>query len=546
MKGHKKQHCSKSVDLVLSDGSHYFGATYNDQPSGHGTWTSPTGTTYMGYFDDGKRQGYGVERRDDGSSYDGYWHSGLYQGCGKLVLSSGTTYHGTFRLGVYHGTGFLINPDGTTYKGQWKQGRMHGLGKYTSELESYVGRFESNLRHGAGTVNTKGGEMYSGTWRHNARHGQGVSTTGEEIYNGNWVRGRRSGHGHCVSTRTGDYEGEWYRNQRHGRGTNRYKDGSSYKGDWKQGQRHGFGVFTHADGYYKGFWDDNGYHGKGEWHCGTTLYNGHWEHGQRQGLFELLVRGTPKDEHLQGPYCNDVRHGTFTSDIHPDTFWLWGEQVEFESPTQARKILRNLVVAKDLLGAIAVAEHTNVVTWRLVYKHDTEGGLLRFLDRETLETQFAKYAWKLFLDNRYVFLETMVEELKLEAFDSVLFDSILQTFVANPWLRRNQGYSEQTKKKLLAGLHLGEFGRCPPKDPFTREPLTETSGTYLDQDIKMAKRVYADFIQTMETKPTVREIAHSFDMEDFELLLKNAQEAQDRDTIRSLMQERKEFFASRE
>ena len=62
----------------------------------------------------------------------------------------------------------------------------------------------------------------------------------------------------------------------------------------------------------------------------------------------------------------------------------------------------------------------------------------------------------------------------------------------------------------------------------------------------MAKQVYADFIRAMETKPTVREIAHSFDMEDFELLLKNAQEAQDRDTIRSLMQERKEFFASRE
>ena len=88
MKGHKKQHCSTASDLVLSDGSHYFGATYNDKPSGHGTCTSPTGTTYMGYFDDGRRQGYGTERRSDGRSYEGYWHAGLYQGSGKLVLTS--------------------------------------------------------------------------------------------------------------------------------------------------------------------------------------------------------------------------------------------------------------------------------------------------------------------------------------------------------------------------------------------------------------------------------------------------------------------------
>ena len=44
------------------------------------------------------------------------------------------------------------------------------------------------------------------------------------------------------------------------------------------------------------------------------------------------------------------------------------------------------------------------------------------------------------------------------------------------------------------------------------------------------------------TKPCIREIARSFDLQDFEELLKNAREANDRDTIKRIMKERNEYI----
>ena len=40
----------------------------------------------------------------------------------------------------------------------------------------------------------------------------------------------------------------------------------------------------------------------------------------------------------------------------------------------------------------------------------------------------------------------------------------------------------------------------------------------------------------------IRDIARSFDVQDFEELLKNAREANDRDTIKRIMKERKDYI----
>ena len=126
---------------------------------------------------------------------------------------------------------------------------------------------------------------------------------------------------------------------------------------------------------------------------------------------------------------------------------------------------------------------------------------------------------------------------------SELYDQLTGDFVANPWIVHNVSYSEATRKKLLEGLHLGELGRCPPKNPFTRQTLTTKSGTYLSSlPIKHARKIYTTFMEHVHKTPEIREMAYSFDLEDFEISLKNARDARDIGTIRRLLMERDTFI----
>ena len=43
-------------------------------------------------------------------------------------------------------------------------------------------------------------------------------------------------------------------------------------------------------------------------------------------------------------------------------------------------------------------------------------------------------------------------------------------------------------------------------------------------------------------QPAVRQLARSFDLQDFEELLKNARETNDRDTIKRIMKERNDYI----
>ena len=107
---------------------------------------------------------------------------------------------------------------------------------------------------------------------------------------------------------------------------------------------------------------------------------------------------------------------------------------------------------------------------------------------------------------------------------------------------KKQSYSTETKNKLLSGLFLGELGRCPPKDPFTRLPINEKSGTYLEKQPTKAKEIYSRFMKAIGKQPAVRQLARSFDLQDFEELLKNARETNDRDTIKKIMKERNDYI----
>ena len=68
-------------------------------------------------------------------------------------------------------------------------------------------------------------------------------------------------------------------------------------------------------------------------------------------------------------------------------------------------------------------------------------------------------------------------------------DKNIICFTADPWIVGQASYSAQTRVRLLEGLHLGEFGRCEPIDPFTRKRLTPASGTFLHDMPKRARKV---------------------------------------------------------
>ena len=109
-----------------------------------------------------------------------------------------------------------------------------------------------------------------------------------------------------------------------------------------------------------------------------------------------------------------------------------------------------------------------------------------------------------------------------------------------------QQYSKNTRKRLLEGLHLGELGRCPPKDPFTRQPLTKKSGKFLNKNKNMSKKIYNMLTTAVDKEPIIQNLAYTFDLEDFEISLKNARDVKDIKTIRKLMEERSIFIQSKQ
>jgi len=538
MKGHKKPRCVQTTSIDYGNGSVYYGPTYNGLPSGVGTFRRANGRVYDGHFFDGKRHGHGVEIGEDGYSYIGEWRSGIYHGKGRLKRHD-NIYDGQFRNGTFHGKGIFV--EGLNkYDGLWAKGLRHGHGHDESELGTYTGQFRCGFRHGKGTFVAIKGELYTGMWKRGTRCGNGTSTSSEYTYNGEWYRNLRQGYGHCISVITGEYSGSWHRDMRHGSGINVHLNKTVYDGEWNRGKYNGQGTIKYADGsQYTGGWLDNEYHGKGRLWDGQRNFTGTWHNGNREGLF---VEECP-DNTWTGMYCNDVRHGTFVLTGCPvGRLYIWGQLTVFPNLKKARDTVQRLLQSDDVSAAVNVCQFVGkIASWGFIYKHDVEGVLLHFLSPGKMLIHFKKYAWKLFQQGRFVFLEKMIDTVQTAGRQGVLFDCISSSFVANPWMVRGQSYSDSTKQKLLKGLHLGECGRCPPKDPFTRETLTENSGSYLSKDKKLARSVYKQFIEQLNSKPTVREIARSFDMDDFEEMLKNAQEANDRDTIRKLLKDRNEF-----
>ena len=242
-----------------------------------------------------------------------------------------------------------------------------------------------------------------------------------------------------------------------------------------------------------------------------------------------------------GSWVCDLRHGSFKTVFDQKTIvelYLWGYKTDFTKKT-ATQAVKKMLSKRDYLSAEEVLRfYPSIVKWKLFKKWDQNGTLLCFLDKKTIRRKFQKHAYDLFKHKRYLFIERLFALSDFGQIPSVLFDCITHNFVANPWRVGSQSYSEQTRNKLLEGLHLGEMGRCPPKDPFTRQEITASSGTWLDETTQ-AKSIYRDFVLQIANPEEELSLVQ---MQDFEDSIRNAMQLNDRETIQLLMKERNKFI----
>lgn len=545
MKGHKKRNCREHVRLEF-DGFVYTGSAYDGVPSGHGRLESEN-FTYTGQFLAGKKNGTGTEVTSAGRTYAGEWQNDKYHGQGRLVYGDRRVREGTFYHGRLHGSG-TSRSNTSLYVGQFHHGIYQGQGTLTTHAGMYRGNFLYGEQHGRGSFTWTNGDIYSGNWRRGMRYGTGIMTDATSTYTGNWRRDVRHGLGTRVCTQTGVYEGEWKKDRRHNQGTQTYVNGVQYVGGWCRGQKTGHGTQRWPNGdHYTGFWSSGRYCGRGTLTLRDATYTGEWSDGKRVGLF---VETRADGSRWSGPWSDDVRLGIFHGPDNKRQMYVRDSLISFDHVYEAKEAIKRALSSGAIECALVIGEfYPSIVSWSFLFDCDQNGRLLKLATREQIHLWVRKHSWTLYRKGRYAFIEALVSHSSRDRIQRVserapeLFDQITHDFVADPWIVHTVSYSEATKAKLLRGLHLGEFGRCPPKDPFTRQLLTESSGVYMHQmSASVARKVYQAFMGAIEDTPTMREMAYSFDLADFELSLRNARAAKDTATIRRLMKERNMFI----
>jgi len=72
----------------------------------------------------------GTYTSSSGSQYVGEWKNGDWNGQGTFTWSDGDTYVGEFKNGSSHGQGTLTYKDGRKYEGEWKDDKEWNVINY--------------------------------------------------------------------------------------------------------------------------------------------------------------------------------------------------------------------------------------------------------------------------------------------------------------------------------------------------------------------------------------------------------------------------------
>jgi len=554
MKGHKRSKCNKNITLILPDNSSYTGSAYNNTPDGKGIQKMLNGDCYNGEFVNGVRHGKGslTTKR---FTYEGDWKNNCFDGNGKIFYRSGETYEGSFSKGQRHGAGFFVKTPTIWYKGDWINNVHFGDGIESSIIGVYTGKFENDKKHGKGTMVYSNGHTFEGHWFKNIRNGFGILKTLTFSYQGQWSNDKYHGHGTLTCLETGVYKGMWKHGQRHRNGHQTYLNKDVYDGKWSRDVRCGFGSLKSANGdIYKGTWINDMKNGHGSFETSTYQYKGEWLNNYREGNGIII-----EDNYiLKGTWYRNKRHGIFEkhekkvlNKAHIKQLWFRGKHISIKNKKAAEKNIKHWLKQKEYDAAKwAAIFFPDVITWKFIMRHDVQGFTVCLKDKNSICSFLKNKSWSLFKKKNYALIKACVQELSddflIVAMEhetvKLLFDSLTDEFEPNPWIVSQASYSKKTKDKLLKGLHLGEFGRCNPIDPFTRQRLSEESGIFLSEDIKRAKRVWKCFKECLSKQPTIRRLEYEFNMNDYEELLTNARETNDTNTMRVIMKERDDYI----
>lgn len=554
MKGHKRSKCNVSTTLLLSDGSIYMGATHEDIPFGQGKQQMVNGNVYKGDFINGLRQGEGILTTKK-FIYNGEWKNNVFHGNGKISYTSGESYEGSFEKGFKNGVGCFIQTPAYWYRGNWSNNSRHGRGIEKSKDGLYNGDMQYDKKHGQGSIIYNDGSTYEGNWSNNARQGVGLLKTLHFYYNGNWLNDKFHGSGKLVCEKTGMYTGRWKHGLRHKKGCQIYPTAEVYSGSWSKNKRCGQGSLKMTNGdLYKGSWVNDMKNGLGTLETASCYYKGEWLDNQKEGSGSITLNNAT----LEGFWVQNKRHGIFKPGGGPGKnnkkekqLWIRDEQLVLKNIKTARQQIVKLLKLQDYEAAKwATSFFPKVATWKFILKYDSGGVLVYLQDKTSICTFLKDKCWSLFKKKRFELIKACVCQLPdailMVAMEhdkaKILFDSLTDEFEPNPWIVSQVSYSKNTRDKLLKGLHLGDFGRCNPIDPFTRQKLTPSSGKFLSGNLKNAKCVWDSFKECLTKRVPVRRLAYEFNISDYEELLNNARETNDTDTLRTIMIERDDYI----
>lgn len=534
--------------LTLDDGSSYAGTTYEDVPYGTGVLTMLNGDTYSGGFENGQRHGVGTFCTDT-YTYKGLWRNNKFHGLGTLHFVTGEMYDGEFSDGLRHGIGRLVESARAWYRGEWRHDQKHGKGHCHSDDGLYEGQFQNGRRHGSGTMTYQNGSTYKGHWSRGVRCGKGHLKGASVEYRGYWREDIYHGTGTLQCVATGTYEGHWRNGLRHQKGRQTSPKGDVYDGGWSRGRRQGAGTLTSANGdVFEGFWISDLRSGWGRLVSKDVTHEGEWRDDMREGPGSETQDGVT----YSGHWSKDERHGVFINADRPSQLWVWGEHFQMRAPQEVKKKIIHLLKRNEYERALDAANlHPGVLKWPWLTRHDKGGHLVNSMDVSDILTFIKSKAWSLFKRKRYAFISACVAALPPDTLTvvqdtpvaRVLFDNITQEFSPDPWIVGHASYSAQTRERLLEGLHLGEFGRCEPIDPFTRKRLTPTSGTFLHETHNRARTVWKTFVKHLGNTAPVESLAYQFNVADYEELLHNARMANDTHTVRAVMKDRDDYIS---
>lgn len=543
----------------------YIGQWLNNQFQGPGQLSYRNGDIFEGLFENGVRQGVGSYTQTPTRWYRGEWHQNLRHGTGTASSSLGV-YQGLFVRDKRRGQGVMTYNDGSVYDGAWSRNTKNGKGQLTTLHSTYDGQWSNNKFHGYGELTcTNTGtyrghwkfgmrqlhgcqqypndDTYDGHWSRDAKSGQGRLRTLHTTYDGQWSNNKFHGYGEFTCTNTGTYHGHWKFGMRQQQGCQRYPNQDMYDGNWSKDVRGGHGTLIRANGdLYKGLWLHDLQNGYGKLETASYMYEGEWLDGQKDGPGTLTL----ENEVYDGHWHQGQRHGLFQRGKSRE-LWVHGRLLVLSTLREAKKQLIHLLLLKDYISACHAATlFPSAVTWKLIVAHDASGALVS--TRKDICSFLKKSAWSLFRKRKYTLLKACVNQLPTEVITIAMeeahffFDSLTDDFEPNPWIVDNASYSASTREKLLKGLFLGDFGRCNPTDPFTRRRLSASSGTFLCQNLKRAKRLWRGFTHCLDQRVPLKRLAYEYNIVDFEQLLHNARTTNDTSTIRTLMSERDEYI----